>query len=307
MVKSKNNTVIFPRNLNKRNIGDISQQIKQIVNSANKLNKEIYLDVGSLYFIEPLALVILFDQVVFLKAYGLKVFIANHTKDGSLSAAVRYMDDSEFFLHASGKCLSDRSKCRTTTLPITSLAHNQTLMWLENTSIKWLASRLGTTKESLADIKICLEELFNNTKDHSGVKISTALVQHFPKKGNGEIKICVSDLGIGLVKKIQKTHPDFTAFDCICHAIQEGFTTQSSHRNAGMGLFTLACTVCNNGGKFILRTGEISATVFRGTEGLPSIEIEEGFAHIDGTAFEITLYQDKLDLLQAITENFSWD
>lgn len=268
---------------------------------------EIYLDVGNLCFIEPLALVILFDQVVFLKAYGFKVFITNHTKDGNLSAAVKYMDDSEFFWQTSGKYLSDKSKCRITTLPIKSLKPDQTLMWLENRAIKWLASRLGTTKESLAEIKICLEELFNNTKDHSGVKVSTALVQHFPQKGGGEIKICVSDLGIGLVKKIQKTYPDFTAFDCIRHAIKEGFTTQSSHRNAGMGLFTLACTVCNNGGRFILRTGEISATVFRGSDGLPSIQIEDVFSHIDGTAFEITLYQDKLDLLQATTEDFSWD
>lgn len=80
---------------------------------------------------------------------------------------------------------------------------------------------------------------------------------------------------------------------------------RSSYRNAGMGLFTLACMVCNNGGRFILRTGCISAIVYRGAEGLPSVNIQTDRPHIDGTAFEITLYQDNLDLLQSTSEDFS--
>lgn len=305
ILKTVNNTIAFPRVLNSETIGTLSEQIKRTVLSLPRHKMEIYFDVALLEFIEPLAMTVLFDQTTHLKKSNIKVFISNYTNGSDLSKAVCYMDDSEFFLQISGRSLRPDSCCRQSTLPIRSLEPNETLMWLENVSMNWLANRLGTHRDSLAEIKICIEELFNNTKDHSGVRVSTAFIQHFPNKG--EIKICISDLGIGLVTKIQRAHPDFTPLDCIIHAIREGFTTRSSYRNAGMGLFTLACMVCNNGGKFILRTGCISAIVYRGAEGLPSVNIQTDCPHIDGTAFEITLYQDNLDLLQSTSEDFSWE
>ena len=282
-MRNNKNTVFFPATLDTRTIGTLTEDIKLIAQALPQRNPEIYFDVGQLSFIEPLAMTVLFDQI----------------------NAVCYMDDSEFFFQISGRRLRSDSSCRNTTLPIRALKPQETLMWLENVSMNWLAKRLGTDRDSLAEIKICIEELFNNTKDHSGVKVSTAFIQHFPNKK--EIKICISDLGIGLVAKIQRKHQEFTPLDCIIHAIQEGFTTQSSHRNAGMGLFTLACTVCNNGGQFILRTGSVLAVVSRGEENQPHVSIRTDQPHIDGTAFEITLYQDNLDSLQATSEVFSWE
>lgn len=304
-MRNNKNTVFFPATLDTRTIGTLTEDIKLIAQALPQRNPEIYFDVGQLSFIEPLAMTVLFDQINLLKSSGVKVFISNYLVNGKLSNAVCYMDDSEFFFQISGRRLRSDSSCRNTTLPIRALKPQETLMWLENVSMNWLAKRLGTDRDSLAEIKICIEELFNNTKDHSGVKVSTAFIQHFPNKK--EIKICISDLGIGLVAKIQRKHQEFTPLDCIIHAIQEGFTTQSSHRNAGMGLFTLACTVCNNGGQFILRTGSVLAVVSRGEENQPHVSIRTDQPHIDGTAFEITLYQDNLDSLQATSEVFSWE
>ena len=250
---------------------------------------------------------VLFNHIAHIKLEQWNTSLINcHNENGGFSRAITFMDDSEFFLELSGRRLSDSSTCRHTTLPIRRLEANETVMWLHNQAIPWLARRLDVTEDSLIEIRICIEELFNNIKDHSGTNNSSIFIQHYPKINN-KFCICMSDNGIGLLRKIQKLHPKFNYQQAIEHALQEGFTTRSSHRNAGMGLFTLTKTVCNNGGMFVLRTGNIHALITQGEDKEPKIEYLENLPDLKGTAFEIILYGKQLDFEQAQVEDFTWD
>ena len=117
----------------------------------------------------------------------------------------------------------------------------------------------------------------------------------------------MADGGLGLIQKIQKAHPKFSDKDCIKHAIQEGFTTKTTPRNAGMGLFTLTRTVCNNEGSLAIRSGRLHALITSGSNGEPRIQYLTDCPWLDGTAYEIVLYENKLDILQPVLEDFEWD
>lgn len=304
--KNQNNTIEFPRNLNHISIGYVNEKLREIVTGLAKYERIIFLDAKRLKFIDAIALTVLYNQVSFLKSIGWKPYISNFKNDiGELSKAIKFMDDSEFFLRVSDRRLSDSSTCRDTTFPLKVLKHSETVMWLENESMVWLARKLNTDKSALTEIKICLDELFNNTKDHSGEESSCAFIQHYPKLK--KICICIADGGIGIIQKIQKAHPKFTDEECIQHAIQEGFTTKSTHRNAGMGLFTLTRTVCNNGGSLAIRSGKLHALITPGDNQEPRIQYLTDCPWLDGTAYEIVLYENKLDILQPVLEDFEWD
>lgn len=309
-LKTENNTVYFPKRLNHQTVAEMCQHIEQICQSTMK-NRAIYFDAQHFEFIDAFAMTVLFNEIAYIKSLNWKTYIRNHyNTHGQLKEPIQYMDDCEFFLLMSGKKLNPQSHCRTTSLPIKRLAPQETLAWLHYTAIPWLARKLNVQTNNLIEIRICVEELLNNIRDHSDVAFSSIFIQHYPNPKlpkNNNFKICISDNGIGLINRIQGSHPHFSTQQAIDFAFEEGCTTKSSPRNAGMGLFTLSQTVCHNGGTLTLRTGKINALITSNEQKQRNLNYLDNAAFLKGTAFEITLYADKLDIQQINTETFSWD
>lgn len=303
--KTEKNTAILPERLNHETVARFCMRLQEI--QASQRSKHLFIDAHRLIFIDPLSMTVLFNTIADLKKQKWATYIFNHLDHTGckLKEPVRFMDDSEFFLLMSGRRLSETSQCRETTLPIKRLLPVDTVAWIHFTAIPWLARKLNAQQNDLVEIQVCIEELFNNIRDHSGVEFSSIFIQYYPR--NGGVKICLSDNGIGLIDKIKQTHPEFSEEDAISHALKEGFTTKSSPRNAGMGLFTLTRTVCNNGGQFAIRTGEIHALITPTQESTPRISLLENRPNLQGTAFEITLYSKGIDRNQSDTEDFSWE
>lgn len=304
-LKTEHNTVYFPKTLNHQSVAEMCQRIEHICKTRPK-NRNIFFDAKNFSSINALALTVLFNEIAYVKSLGWNTYISNHfNEERELKRAIQNMDDCEFFLLMSGNKLNSQSKCPPTSLPIKRLAPAETIAWLYYEAMPWLARRLNTTADDLVEIRICLEELLNNIRDHSDVEFSSIFIEHQPKLNR--LTVCISDNGIGLVNRIKTVHPEFSAKQAVEFALSEGGTTKSSPRNAGMGLFTLTQTVCNNGGTFRLRTGEIDATFTNSSSGSDNVHYLDNPPFLKGTAFEITLYADKLDTQQTNLEVFSWD
>jgi signal transduction histidine kinase len=136
--------------------------------------------------------------------------------------------------------------------------------------IPWLATRINITQASLYPIKACLSEIFNNIKDHTRYDIGSIFVQHFPNENR--VLIAVSDFGIGIPETVRKVVQSLSDSDAIIQAVQDGFTSNSTAGNKGIGLdYLLKTVVLHHGGKAtIYSLGRLFASTYPGTRFDPT-------------------------------------
>ena len=115
-------------------------------------------------FIRPTSVVFLRNFIHWLDQKGCKVTLSGVDINRS---PIRYLDDSQFFMHHFGKNLRSSSARRTTTIPLKDVANGESHAWLEIDFLPWLMANSGLSKNSLAELKTCIQELFNNITDHT--------------------------------------------------------------------------------------------------------------------------------------------
>lgn len=124
--------------------------------------------------------------------------------------------------------------------PLHKLTTEQTFSYLEYNFIPWLSSGFNCDVIQLDYIKASLTEIFNNVFDHSAVDVFSLCAYNNLTKG--ELKICVSDFGVGIPTKIKTAFPNLTDKSdmlAIAKALEDGFTSQTTPRNRGAGLHLL--------------------------------------------------------------------
>src|SRR5690606_26789301 len=165
---------------------------------------------------------------------------------------------------------------RPTTLPLMLVAYEESYQWLERFTF-WLSNQIGITTESLVNIRMCVGEIFNNINDHAREKIGCIFAQHYPKRK--EIKIAISDFGIGIPDNIRRISPSLQDHEAIEMASNEGVTSKTSPRNLGAGLHTLIENVVNdNGGSVYIHSNYGILSCVRGHNGVTKIpKLEHGF------------------------------
>jgi anti-sigma regulatory factor (Ser/Thr protein kinase) len=185
---------------------------------------------------------------------------------------------------------------------LVQIAQAESHDWLENNLVPWLAGRLMISQVSLASIKVCVSELFNNIQDHTRYDIGSIFVQHFPNREN--VTIAVSDFGAGIPHNV-RTRENLQDAAAIIRAVQDGFTTGSTPRNRGAGLDILLQTVVRkNGGQVIIYSGD-SMVRFSKLRDLvvPQASIV-GFC--PGTTIEIVLRTNTIEVLPEESEDLQW-
>lgn len=219
----------------------------------------------------------------------------NNTND-----AISFLDDSLFFERYLGKKLSPSAKPRSTTVPLQLVRHANSQFWVEKKCIDWLSQKIGISSKALIELKICLFELFNNIRDHSGVDSGCIFIQHHPKKNI--ITISLSDFGVGIPSNVRKVLNNITDGNAVIQSLEEGFTTKSTIRNRGAGLHLLAQTVIRNEGDLSIRSER--AHIFCSKNGIADYSNNSGY--YAGTLFEINLSADCFDYDLANEEDFTW-
>ncbi len=118
------------------------------------------------------------------------------------------------------------------------------------------------SEESTKGILRGLGEIFSNSQRHSESDWVYTSGQLFPNRNLGQVVFCITDVGVGIVKKV-KTYMNnmLTSEDAINWAFEEGNTTKNG--SGGLGLFSLKNIVEKNNGDLIVVSNDIYYDVLK--------------------------------------------
>ena len=173
----------------------------------------------------------------------------------------------------------------------------------------WVGRSVGMSAESLASVRVSLEEILHNVRDHSGVEVGCTFAQHFPNKNR--IQIAISDFGAGIPNVVRQKRPETSDPAALRLACQEGFTTKTNVQNRGAGLPTLINYVTRkNGGNVLIAAGggHLSAAPAAERPQRYKITTRSAGGFYPGTLVRVVLRTDTLELAasDAQIEPFEW-
>lgn len=277
---------------------------KVIDDNYAPVSQEIIFDFRTLNFIRPVGVTILSNLIEWLKIRGVKIRVVYPTEFSYKYSPIGFLDDSLFFKQYLGKKISEFSAPRETTIPLKLVSYQESYYWLEENFIYWLGARLSLSVRSLEEIKVCLFEIFNNIHDHSEEQIGSVFCQHFPQEN--QVNIAISDFGVGIPPNVRKVIPEISDHRAIAEAIEEGFTTKSTVRNAGAGLdILISNVVMNNRGSvgIFSNHGRVNCSYNDGEiQKIPS----ELRGYYPGTLLDIHLRTDTIERIDDSPEDFEW-
>ncbi|KIL72504.1 hypothetical protein [Bacillus badius] len=295
--------VHLPAEFEKNSIHDFLNEV--IDTNMMPKSQKIEFDFRGLRFIEPTAISLLSNIFDWLRNRGVTTTVTYPRIFGvEKNCPIKYLDDSLFFREHFNQTLAPNATPRLTTIPIQKVAYAHSLQWLDNKLAPWLSRCLNVDTSALHTIKMCIGELFNNIKDHSTENIGCLCAQHYPSKN--EIKIAISDFGVGIPSNIRKVHNPKTDSEALELAIQDKVTSKTSPRNLGAGLHTLITNVVQqNKGivHLISNYGILSCT--RGYNGVNTFP-RDGDGFYPGTFIEVVLKTDTIYAILDIEEEFEW-
>lgn len=266
------------------------------------LPQVVTIDFVRLGFVKPSGVTFLSNFVNWLNVRNVTVVFANYRRLGD---AIRFLDDSLFFLQHTGSKLNVYASPRSTTIPLQKVGSAASHSWLRSDFVPWVASKIGTNIASIHPLQVCISEMFNNIQDHTDLDVGSIFIQFFPKRR--EICIALADFGRGIPVAVRTRKPYLNDRDAILQAVQPGFTTQSTMRNSGIGLdYLLQNVVAMNGGAVGIFSLHGHVTFTRGDQGgiashsIPSV----GFC--PGTTIDICLKTDAIVRVMDELEDMEW-
>lgn len=228
-------TLTLPRYLEKNNL---FVNFGQFLAQNPVLPKEIEIDFSDVRFSKPPSIAFLSNFSHWFSTAGATVtFVGVDVR----RTAIKYLDDSLFFEEHLGHKLDPSSTCRPTTVPVKKIAKMNSHAWLEYDFLPWLSDKSGLSKSSLAEVKTCLQELFNNISDHTIHEEGCVFGQWYPN--NKEIIVSIADFGIGIPQNVSKVLGGLSDNEAILKAAEDGFSTKSLPTNRGAGLYLLLLNV----------------------------------------------------------------
>ncbi len=219
--------------------------------------------------------------------------------------SIKYLDDAGFFNYFTSESLFKNSTCRQTTIPLMEIKLTNYIRWAQEKVIPWLDGRLDLRiEDQMPEFKTCLDEIFNNIEDHSGMDNGCSFAQHFPTKE--KVVLSVSDFGVGIPYHVRGKYPDLSPKDAILVATEEGFSTKEQPAYRGSGLDTLIQNIVgSNHGRVEIYSwnGEVFCVSKNGAVHKEGRQLS---ATYPGTLIELTLSTKSLMNAESISGAFSW-
>ncbi|WP_305972711.1 MULTISPECIES: ATP-binding protein [unclassified Mameliella] len=261
---------------------------------------EVVIDFSDVSFITPPSVAFLSNFTYWFANAGAKVAFDGLNVN---RAAIKYLDDSMFFEQHLGSKLDPSSYCRSTTVPVRKVAKTDSYGWLEFEFIPWLSEKSGLSKASLAEVKTCLQELFNNISDHTVHDEGCVFGQWYPNIN--KIIVSIGDFGIGIPQNVERVVPNLSDNGAILKAAEDGFSTKSLPTNRGAGLHLLLLNVVQRFCGTVTIRSHAGYVEFVNHEGkIYSVEYEScGFCI--GTTIDLVLYTDRIPHADD-EEEFEW-
>lgn len=294
--------VVLPNQFTRLTMYELLDQI--IDDKLSPRGNKFIFDFSRLRFIEPVGVTVLSNLVEWLYKRKVEVFFRT-PKRVVLPSSIQYLDDSLFFKRYLGKKYNDLARPRQTTIPLQLVSYQESYQWLDRRLLTWLMMRLSLSRASLINIKVCVEEIFNNIVDHAQENIGCVFAQHYPR--NNFIQLAISDFGVGVPAVVKTKFPKLTDSEAIEKATTPGFSTKSNPRNTGAGLEVLLQNVVSiNEGEVYIHSNHGILTCSRDDSGSIYMEKEETAGFYPGTLFEIILRTDTIKNIPDEEEAFEW-
>lgn len=262
-------------------------------------HKRITLDFSSLTEIQAGGVAVVCNLIEAARKAGAKV-----TVDGvSTCDASKFLDGSGFSALYAGNTRSDPNKNKQH-LALRLVEYNKSQPYIRNHAIPWMASIINIDDRALGNLQVCLEEIFNNIIDHSTIDVGCSYANYDRSKHS--IFFCISDFGIGIPANVRKKMAINTDSGAIAMACQNGFTTQTTGRNRGVGLYILVRNIVVRNKGFV--------QIFSG-KGVYSCHNSGGKLKASGKSelgsYPGTMIYMKIDVPKFkpddISEDFSWE
>lgn len=232
------------------------------------IDKKMTFDLTPTEWIDPSGMCMLYNMGMWLTDFPDTNISFRLDRAGSFGhrRAMSYLEDSGFFdaFFEEDYIIKKNHKPRNTTLPIKAINVNSSYHWNEQTLRHWLQNCTGKNVE-FSSIKVGVDEIFNNIRDHSHKSIGCVFGQYTPR--NNRLVISLSDFGIGIPTAMRKKYGDYPDHELVKMAFEEGVSTESSPGNRGAGLPNIVRCLTNRGvgtvqlvtnhAKLEIRNGEI--------------------------------------------------
>jgi anti-sigma regulatory factor (Ser/Thr protein kinase) len=155
-----------------------------------------------------------------------------------------------------------------------------------------MAGKLNVAASSLAEVRVCIKEVFNNINDHSSEETGFVHVQLFP--GLHKFCLTIADFGVGIPSTMARRHKFKNDGQAIEMATYEGVTSKDPGKVAGAGLAYLARYVAlANRGKVTIYSGNGSLRLSRDSDRLfRSPKVEAAF--FPGTLLNLDFRTDTI-------------
>lgn len=192
-------------------------------------------------------------------------------------------------------------------LPIRLVEYSNSHSYMYFDLVPWLARNIGCHDRALATLRVCFEEIFNNIRDHSKLTVGCGAAHY--DATSGKIIICVSDFGVGIPARVKAATEIKTDAGAIAKACVEGFTTKTTERNMGAGLYVLIKNVVEwNKGTVVIHSGRGIYTCTPGPQLGTSKRVGRtaNFTY-PGTMIRITLQKSDFRPDEVNEEEFQWD
>ncbi|EMB9041092.1 hypothetical protein U9X02_002983, partial [Listeria monocytogenes] len=157
---------------------------------------------------------------------------------------MQFLNDIEFFSEYMDVEISEPLGKRRNTCPLELINYKDSVSWVRNSFIPWIGGILNVNVADLDYLQISLEEIFNNIADHSTVGTACISAQYFPRAE--EIKICVSDFGVGIPMSLRKKFPQLSDSELLKKATDFGVSSENQPHNRGAGIGNIIKAITND-------------------------------------------------------------
>ncbi|WP_270312647.1 ATP-binding protein [Vagococcus fluvialis] len=293
--------IVIPRELKSDNI---SQVVSQVITSDLKpSDNQFKFDLTKINFIEPGGVVALANLINWLSKNKVNTtfMITDENPASKNYKCMCYLADCEFFkIFFNENCFKE-PKIRSTMLSMEDLSVDKVLNWSESKLIPFLHRNTQRYCE-FSNIRVAVEEIFNNIMDHSSEHIGCVYGQFYPK--TNKIVLSFSDFGIGIPKSMERNFEADNDLEYVLLALEEGKSTKSSPRNRGAGFSNIIRSLTNDN----LGTVQIYSNYAKITiEDKKIIHSELSEIFYPGTFFNISIDVNNESLYdEEEEEDFEW-
>lgn len=302
----------LPQRLNHRTMSNFLNKI--LTDEGEPLYDEYTFDFTSLTkFIEPIGVTFLRNLVSWLLSKKIDVsfrYEDDYSVLSNTNEPQRFLDDCGFFKLYLGQSIYPHSSLRETTAPLKDVAMDEFPQWLRVSFIPWIANTINKETTEVETFKACLEEIFNNVRDHAQKNSSCVFAQYLPAPEN--LVISIADIGVGIIEHIRSNeeYAHFSDEEALRSAVRNRFTTQSTPKNRGAGLDTLIYNVVKNAGGTVYIYANKGILISRDDDGKLVQDYRKASHYYPGTHIEIHINlpkAEKYGLFDAAEEEeFSW-